>query len=206
MNAKRIIDICFSVFVLVITSPILALVAVAIKTSEPRENVIFRQNRVGLNGAIFELLKFRSMTNSHDILKTSAQVTSAKDIRITRIGHIIRKLKLDELPQFLNVIFGDMSVVGPRPEVPRYIKHIPSSKREKLLSIKPGITDPVSIIFYDESDILANQNDPEVYYIKTILPRKVNGYLRYIESQSLAGDMKIILQTATKTASKIAPI
>jgi lipopolysaccharide/colanic/teichoic acid biosynthesis glycosyltransferase len=155
--------------------------------------VIYRQERVGRDGVPFSILKFRSMAESQS--DGQPLVTAATDLRITRCGRVLRKLKIDELPQFANVLFGHMSVVGPRPEIKKFVDMYPDSDREKILSVRPGITDGAAIAFRDESEILANAEDPEKEYVDNILPKKVAMYVDYVENQSLISDIILIFRT-----------
>ena len=192
MDAKRAFDLVASAAGLVVTSPVLAAVAIAIKADDPTGPVFFRQVRVGLGGQEFRILKFRSMRASTG----GPEVTSASDNRITKVGRILRKSKLDELPQLVNVLVGDMSLVGPRPEVPRYVAEWPAAARTEILSVRPGITDPGSIEFRHEETELAAAADPERHYVDEILPRKVALYENYVRTRTFLGDLAIILRTA----------
>jgi len=192
MDAKRAFDLVASAAGLVVTSPVLAAAAIAIKADDPTGPVFFRQVRVGLGGQEFRILKFRSMRASTG----GPEVTSASDNRITKVGRILRKSKLDELPQLVNVLVGDMSLVGPRPEVPRYVAEWPAAARTEILSVRPGITDPGSIEFRHEETELAAAADPERHYVDEILPRKVALYEQYVRTRTFLGDLAIILRTA----------
>lgn len=189
-RAKRVLDIAGASAGLVLTSPIFLAASAAIVLTDGRP-VLFRQLRVGRNGAPFKILKFRSMRNGAPGL----QVSSDRDPRITRVGNILRKSKVDELPQLLNVLRGQMSIVGPRPEVPRYVDRWPPELRPEILSVRPGITDPASIEFRDESEILAASIDPEATYIEEILPRKAAMYVEYVRRRSFSGDLRLIAMT-----------
>jgi lipopolysaccharide/colanic/teichoic acid biosynthesis glycosyltransferase len=186
-RAKRTLDIAGAGAGLLVTSPILLAASAAILLTDGRP-VLFRQQRVGRNGMPFEILKFRSMRNGAPGL----QVSSDRDPRITRVGNVLRKSKVDELPQLVNVLRGQMSIVGPRPEVPRYVDCWPDELRPEILSVRPGITDPASIEFRDESEILAASADPEATYIEEILPRKAAMYVDYVRQRSLRRDLKLI--------------
>lgn len=157
---------------------------------------MFRQVRVGKNGKLFHLFKFRSMVVDAD--KMGAQVTATQDPRITRVGRLLRKTKLDELPQLLNVISGDISLVGPRPEVPYYVKCWPDEYRTKILSIKPGITDYATLLYNDEQEVLAQSNDPQKAYLEEVMPHKLVLYRKYINDQSFSLDIKILIATLLK--------
>ncbi|MGA4668884.1 sugar transferase [Propionibacteriaceae bacterium Y1923] len=190
-TAKRVFDLAASGAGLVVASPLLLGSAVAIKVDDPSGPVFFRQERVGLGGRTFRIHKFRSMT----VANSGALVTSANDARITRVGAFLRKSKLDELPQLIDVFVGDMSLVGPRPEVPKYVAMWGEEAAEEILSVRPGITDPASIVYRNEQDELAAAEDPEQHYVEVILPRKVALYRDYVRTNSLLGDLRLILQT-----------
>ncbi len=190
IDAKRATDVLVSAVGLVATSPVLAACAVAVKAGD-RGPVLFRQTRVGLHGKPFQILKLRSMR----VAGAGAEVTSAGDDRITPVGRVLRRTKLDELPQLLNVLRGDMSLVGPRPEVPRYVAEWPAEARELILSVRPGITDPASLAFVDEEAQLAEADDPEQHYLDVVLPAKVALYVDYVRHRTLAGDARIVWQT-----------
>lgn len=168
----------------------MVLIAVWIRL-DSRGPALFRQERVGLNGRPFKILKFRTMAVGED----GISLTVKGDSRITRAGRILRASKIDELPQLLNVLKGDMSLVGPRPEVPEYAFRYPA--QQQVWSVRPGITDPTAIRFRDESTLLGNQNDPERYYVETILPQKIEGYLEYLERRTLLYDVGVIVRTLT---------
>lgn len=187
---KRVLDMVVSAAALVVTSPGLAVVAVTIKATSPGP-VLFTQERVGQYGRTFKIHKFRTMRPDHDGLA----VSGTGDPRVTRIGAILRKTKLDEIPQFYDVLRGDMSLVGPRPEVPEYVAQWPSEMRPVILSVKPGITDPASIEFRNEGDELALARNPESHYVDSILPRKAAAYVDYVQRRSLVGDLKILGNT-----------
>lgn len=188
--AKRALDIVLAAAGLVATAPLLAATAVLIRVSSPGP-ALFRQTRVGRGGRPFELLKFRTMhTGNH-----GPQITRDRDPRITTVGRVLRKTKLDELPELLNVIRGDLSLVGPRPEVPRYVAMYPAEMREVLQRYRPGITDPATIQFRNEEEILARATDPEAAYVEEILPEKLRMYREYLESASLGGDVRILVDT-----------
>lgn len=190
--SKRALDIVGSAGGLLITAPVLLISAAAIAATDGRP-VLFRQQRVGRNERAFEILKFRSMRTG----APGAQVSSDRDPRITRIGAVLRKTKIDELPQLVNVLRGEMSLVGPRPEVPRYVEEWPQELRPVILSVRPGITDPASIAFRNESELLAAAEDPEATYKDEILPRKAAMYADYVRSRTFRGDVQIMLDTVT---------
>lgn len=190
--AKRLFDLLFSAAALVILSPLLLLIAGWIKLGSSGP-VFFSQIRVGLGGRLFRIHKFRTM--STDAERRGPQITVGADPRITRQGHFLRKYKLDELPQLINVLVGQMSIVGPRPEVPRYMDEYASDIRAKVLSVRPGITDRASIEFKDENYILACSSDPHRTYVEEILPIKQKYYIEYAERHTLTGDLAIIRDT-----------
>lgn len=190
--AKRIFDILFAAIGLLMLLPLFVLLAVAIKI-DSKGPVFYRQERVGQFGRIFKIHKFRTMATEQE--KTSLQITVGADKRVTRVGRFIRKIKLDELAQLLDVLIGTMSLVGPRPEVPRYVACYPNDIRDLVLSVKPGITDRASIEFKDESTMLAQASNPESVYIEKILPIKLGYYVDYVNDNSVRGDITIILAT-----------
>ncbi len=188
---KRAFDIFFSISGLIILSPVLIIISAVIK-SDSKGPVIFRQSRVGKDNRDFMLFKFRTMRMDSD--KQGLLTVGGKDPRITNAGYFLRKYKLDELPQLLNVLAGDMSFVGPRPEVRKYVE-LYSAIQKKVLEVKPGITDIASIRYRNESDLLKEANDPEEFYIKQIIPDKIKLNLEYINDSSLFKDVKVILNT-----------
>jgi lipopolysaccharide/colanic/teichoic acid biosynthesis glycosyltransferase len=187
---KRIADIVISIVLLVVTAPLMLVAAISIVLTNDGP-VLFRQVRVGLHGRKFEILKFRTMTH----VGHASGITIGRDPRITRVGHVLRQTKIDELPQLLNVLKGDMSLVGPRPEVPEYYALYPETDREIISSFRPGITDRASIIYRNEADLLAKQDDPAKYYREIILPHKVTIGLDYVRNQSLWRDFVILVDT-----------
>jgi lipopolysaccharide/colanic/teichoic acid biosynthesis glycosyltransferase len=164
---------------------------------DSKGGVFYSQIRVGKNQKEFRLLKFRSMAVGAD---KAGQLTIGNDLRVTRSGKFIRKYKIDEFPQLLNIILGDMSVVGPRPEVPKYVK-LYSKEQLKVLSVKPGLTDYASLQFLDEQSILGASINPEEAYIKNVLPAKLNLSLQYVQEQSFILDLKLIFRTISKIVS-----
>lgn len=190
--AKRSFDLAASAIGLSVLSPVLGLAAVCIRLDSPGP-VFFRQVRVGRGGTPFRIWKFRTMAAVQ--ADGAPQVTTAGDARITRVGTWLRRFKLDELPQLINVVVGEMSLVGPRPEVPRYVALYPPGIRDLVLSVRPGITDLASITFRDENEMLAKYADPERAYIDAVMPKKLKLYAQYIESQSFWGDIALILRT-----------
>lgn len=190
-RSKRLFDLAASATGLVLLSPLLLLIAGAIKLGD-RGPIVFRQTRVGRGGRPFSILKFRTMVV--DAERLGAQLTVGNDARITRVGRILRRTKLDELPQLLNVLRGEMSLVGPRPEVPRYVAMYTDEQR-RVLSLLPGITDPASAEFVDESSLLAGVDDPERYYVEELMPRKLRTNLEYADRATLRDDVTTILST-----------
>jgi lipopolysaccharide/colanic/teichoic acid biosynthesis glycosyltransferase len=186
---KRAMDVVASSLGLLAAAPMLAGAAVAVRLSSPGP-VLFRQVRVGQGGRRFEILKFRSMR----IGVAGPQVTSGGDRRVTGVGRILRKYKLDELPQLWNVLRGDMSLVGPRPEVPRYVELFPA-EYARILEIRPGITDYAAVEYRDEEQVLAASPDPEAAYVREVLPAKIALYHRYLDDMSLKTDVKLLLST-----------
>lgn len=195
MFAKRIFDIVFSALGLIILMPVFIIIGIVIKLTSSG-GIFFRQTRVGQYGIPFSIHKFRTMVT--DAESKGLKITVGADNRITTIGRVLRKTKLDELPQLIDVLFGDMSFVGPRPEVPEYVAVYPDSIKQKILSIRPGITDRASIEMIDENEILAKSNNPEQTYINEILPIKLNYAVEYIDNYSFFEDIKIILETLKK--------
>lgn len=187
---KNAFDRITSAVALAALSPLFGAVAIAIKADSPGP-VFFRQERVGQFGKPFRIHKFRTMVNE----KPRVNVSAAGDPRVTRVGRVLRKTKVDELPQLIDVFVGDMSIVGPRPEVPEYVDRWPEDLRPLLLSVRPGITDPASIKYRNEAEELAQADDPERYYVDVLLPRKTQLYAEYIRNRSFTRDLQIILET-----------
>lgn len=190
--AKRLFDWLASTFGLLALAPVLLLLAVWIKLDSPGP-VFFRQERVGRGGKLFRIHKFRTMVT--DAERRGLQITVGADVRVTRVGQWLRKYKLDELPQLIDVWLGHMSLVGPRPEVPRYVACYPAKVRDVVLSVRPGITDRASIEFKDENLILGRATDPDKAYVEEVLPIKLKYYVEYVETNSLIGDVKLIIRT-----------
>ena len=190
MFLKRILDIIISLIILSFTLPLIIFL-VSIQTFDTRLFGIFTQKRVGKNGKLFFIFKIRTMRNIKEIKTT---VTTAKDKRITRIGRLLRKTKMDELPQFLNVLMGDMSIVGPRPDVKEFIDKL-SSEEKYFLKMKPGITCLSSILLINEETILANKTNPLKYNEEILWPKKVLLNNEYCKNWSIYNDMVIIMQT-----------
>lgn len=190
--SKRVFDWLMSSLGLLALGPLLLLIALAVKLDSPGP-VFFRQERVGRFGQTFRIHKFRTMR--HDPVGQGLQITVGADARITRVGHWLRGSKLDELPQLIDVWVGTMSLVGPRPEVPRYVAHYPAELRDKILSVRPGITDIASIEYRDESAVLARASNPEQAYIHEVLPHKLALAAQYVDQASVWMDVKLILRT-----------
>ena len=189
---KRLFDFIASSFGLILLTPIFVLVALWIKL-DSRGVIFFRQERVGFQGDLFRIHKFRTMV--FDAEKKGKHITVGADLRITTIGRFLRKYKLDELPQLIDVLVGDMSLVGPRPEVPKYIDYYSDDEKHAVLSVKPGITDNASIEFRGENELLASAKDPEAAYINEVLPKKIALYRKYVKERSFFGDVAIIFKT-----------
>jgi lipopolysaccharide/colanic/teichoic acid biosynthesis glycosyltransferase len=187
---KRIFDIVCSLCGLIILCPLFLAIAIWIKCDSPGP-VFFRQERVGYLGRLFRMHKFRTMYAD----ASGMSLTINNDPRITRCGRFLRRFKLDELPQLLDVLAGNMSLVGPRPEVPRYLAHYPEEIKKIVLSVRPGITDMAAIQFKDENKLLKSATDPEKDYLEKILPLKIKLYQEYIANRSLALDLKLIFRT-----------
>lgn len=190
---KRLFDLVFSGLALIALSPFLVFVALWIKI-DSKGPVFFRQERVGKGGKTFKIHKFRTMEPNAEC--KGLQLTVGADHRVTGAGKVLRKAKIDELPQLLDVLAGNMSIVGPRPEVPKFMEHYSPEVRAKILSVRPGITDRASIEFRNENEILAVAENPEATYIAEIMPIKQKYYCEYAESHNLLGDIKIIIETA----------
>lgn len=187
----RVFDFLFALIGLVILSPLFLLMAILIK-ADSKGAVFFKQERVGKDGKPFQIYKFRSMVQ--DAQKSGTLVTASDDERQTKVGRFLRHTKLDELPQLFNVLRGDMALVGPRPEVPRYVAYYDEPGRQ-LLRVKPGITDLASVIFKDEAEILARYQDRDKVYIEKIMPLKQDLNTIYIRRLSLWESIKVILKT-----------
>ena len=190
--SKRVFDWVMSSLGLLVLAPLLLLIALAVKLDSPGP-VFFRQERVGRFGQAFRIHKFRTMR--HEPAGQGLQITVGADSRITRVGGFLRGSKLDELPQLIDVWVGSMSLVGPRPEVPRYVAHYPAALRDKILSVRPGITDIASIEYRDESAVLARAADPEQAYIHEVMPHKLALAASYVDQASVWTDIKLILRT-----------
>jgi lipopolysaccharide/colanic/teichoic acid biosynthesis glycosyltransferase len=187
---KRAVDLVLAVPGLILASPFIAVAAVAVRL-DSRGSVFYRGSRVGRDGHEFRIVKLRSMVAGAE--SSGSAVTSAGDPRITRVGRFLRRTKLDEVPQLWNVIRGDMSLVGPRPEHPDYVK-LYTPEQRRVLSVRPGITSTTSLTFHDEERILADHGGPSAY-VDVMLPRKLALDLQYVEHHSVAGDLRILGQT-----------
>lgn len=193
----RLFDIVFSLIGLLILSPFFILIAIFIKLSSAGP-VFFTQQRVGKDNVDFSVIKFRTMKMNSE--KQGLLTVGGRDPRITSIGFFLRKFKLDELPQLLNVLVGDMSLVGPRPEVRKYVD-LYTADQKKVLSVRPGITDNASLEYFNENDLLARSNDPEQTYIKEIMPTKLNLNMKFINDPGLSSYFAIIFKTLGKVLS-----
>jgi len=199
-SLKRGFEVVGAGILLLVLSPLLAAVALAVRCSGPGP-ILFRQGRVGLRGKPFDILKFRTMRTSPD---AGPLITSAGDPRVTRVGRVLRRWKLDELPQLVNVLRGEMSFVGPRPEVPRYVDMFAEAYQE-LLAVRPGITDLASLTFRDEETLLARSANAEELYVHEILPRKLALSRAYVRQRSLGLDVRLIARTVAAILGWHAP-
>lgn len=195
---KRIFDILFSSFILLFFLPIGLIISFLIVISSPGE-IFYRQERIGKGGKPFFILKFRSMRIDSD--SKGKLTVGMRDPRITNIGYFIRKYKLDEFPQFINVLRGEMSVVGPRPEVQEYVD-LYNDEQLKVLNVKPGITDYASLYYFKENELLAQSNNPQQTYIEEIMPAKLKLNEKYLENPTVFHDLKIIFLTFGKILTK----
>lgn len=195
---KRIFDIVACSLAVILLLPLEIVIALCIVCGS-KGGVFYKQVRVGKGNKDFKLLKFRTMRPNAD--RQGLLITVGDDDRITKIGHFLRKYKLDELPQFLNIIKGDMSVVGPRPEVRRYVDMY-NERQLRVLSVRPGLTDYASIEYISESELLAKSDNPEKTYIEEVMPAKLELNLKYIEKQSIGEDIRLIFKTLGKIAGK----
>lgn len=188
--AKRIFDLCIAAAALLLLAPLLLAVALVVRLDSPGP-VLFRQQRVGRHGVPFRIHKFRTMREG----AAGLPLTVGTDPRITRSGAWLRRTRIDELPQLFDVLQGTMSLVGPRPEVPKYVALYPAALRERVLAVRPGITDPASLVFIDEAALLAAADDPEREYVERILPIKLQYAAAYAERATLASDMALLWRT-----------
>lgn len=188
---KRAFDLIWSVIGLILFSPLFLLIAFLIKCNS-KGPVFYKQTRVGKNDKDFKIYKFRSMFIDSD--KKGLLTVGDKDNRVTNIGFYLRKYKIDELPQLINVFLGEMSFVGPRPEVRKYV-NLYSEQQKKVLFVKPGITDLASVVYRNENEILSKQENPEKYYIKVIMKEKIEINLNYIANRNFFKDIWVIFRT-----------
>ena len=196
---KRFVDVGVSAAGLLALGPAV-LVAGAFVLSESPGPAFFRSRRVGRGGKEFDLMKLRTMVVNQ--AGDAPQVTAGSDNRITRVGRVLRQTKLDEIPQLWNVLVGDVSLVGPRPEVLKFVEKFPSEYAE-ILSVRPGLSDRATLMFIDEEEQLKGQDDPEAYYVKRIMPKKLEIYLDYVRNASLYEDMQIIGETSLAVLRKV---
>ena len=194
---KRAVDVLLSALALLLLSPVLAILVVALLVVDGRP-VLFAQERVGMNGSIFTILKFRTMRPGRS---GGLSITARGDDRITQMGRLLRAAKLDELPQLLNVLSGNMSIVGPRPELERYVGCY-SEKQRRVLDVRPGLTDPATLRFRDEESILGAvaSSERESYYVREIMPKKLELNLEYIDRASPGLDFLLIMRTLAAIA------
>ena len=190
--AKRLFDLVGAALGLLLLAPLLCGIALWIKL-DSRGPVFFRQQRIGRYGVPFRIHKFRTMRAEAPALGPA--LTIGADPRITRAGRFLRRYKFDELPQLLDVLAGTMSLVGPRPELPRYVAMYPKALRDQVLSVRPGITDPASLEYRDESALLAAAADPEREYVEVVMPAKLRSAARYVERRSLGSDVRLLVAT-----------
>ena len=190
---KRLFDFSSALFGLLLLWPLLLVIAIIIRIKMPDGPVLFRQKRVGQHGQLFTLVKFRTMSMHHN----GSSISIAGESRITPIGAFLRKYKLDELPELWNVLIGEMSFVGPRPDVPGYADKLQGEER-RILELKPGITGPATLKYRNEEELLAAQPDPQRYNDEVIYPDKVRINLDYLDNRTLRGDLNIILRTLIK--------
>jgi lipopolysaccharide/colanic/teichoic acid biosynthesis glycosyltransferase len=191
---KRLFDILASLFGIIILSPFLLIIALLV-VIDSKGGAFYRQVRVGKGMRQFKLFKFRTMYSDSD--KKGLLTVGMKDSRVTRIGYSLRKYKLDELPQLFNVLAGNMSIVGPRPEVPKYVSMY-NDEQKKVLTVTPGITDYASIVYASENDLLARADNPEEVYINKVMPAKLKLNMKYIDEMSFKTDLWIIFRTIGK--------
>ena len=196
---KELMDRLCSLLALLLLAPLFLIIALWIKL-DSHGRVIYSQQRIGRNGVPFALFKFRTMRPASD--REGLLTVSNRDSRITRAGYVLRKYKIDELPQLLNVLKGEMSIVGPRPEVEKYVR-LYTAEQLKVLAVKPGLTDLASLEYFEESKLLAQSADPEQTYIQEIMPAKLELNRRYIDGQSLWTDVGIIFRTLIRIVEKL---
>lgn len=189
-DVTRLSDLAIALVGITLSSPLFLAIALAVRCDSPGP-VFFRQTRVGKGGTLFQIHKFRTMR----LVDSGPAITMPLDPRITRVGKVLRSSKLDELPQLIDVVFGNMAIVGPRPEVPQYVDLWPQDLRSRILSVRPGITDPVSVMLRNETHLLGNSTDPESTYVQILLPSKARAYAQYVEAKSFRGDLRVIFRT-----------
>lgn len=194
---KRFIDLLFSFLGLLLLSPFFIIIGLLI-TIDSRGSIFYKQRRVGKHNIDFSLFKFRSMQVNAD--KKGLLTVGGRDNRITRVGYYLRKYKIDELPQLINVFIGNMSLVGPRPEVRKYVE-LYTPEQKQVLTVKPGITDYASIEYSNENELLGNAQNPEQLYIEEIMPKKLILNIKYIADKNILTDFKIIIKTIIKISS-----
>jgi lipopolysaccharide/colanic/teichoic acid biosynthesis glycosyltransferase len=196
---KRIVDLALAAVALVVLSPLLLAAMIWVR-ADSQGPVFFRQERVGRHGRVFRIHKLRTM--HVDAGRRGPAITEPGDPRVTRAGRWLRHYRIDELPQLIDVIAGRMSLVGPRPEVPRFVALYPPELRERVLAVRPGITDPASLEFADEANLLAGSADPERTYVDVILPRKLRLQVQYAERASWVSDLAVIGRTLRMLAQR----
>jgi lipopolysaccharide/colanic/teichoic acid biosynthesis glycosyltransferase len=192
---KRAFDVVFSLIGIILASPVLVLASSLVKTNSKGPS-FYKSRRVGRNGKVFSMYKFRTMVVGAD--KIGGPSTPIDDPRLTKIGIFLKKFQIDELPQLINVLKGEMSLVGPRPEVPVYVDMMSKNEKEKILSVRPGITDFASLWNFHEGEILKGAKDPEKAYMEEIRPEKLRLQMKYVEEMSFLTDIKIIFKTILK--------
>jgi lipopolysaccharide/colanic/teichoic acid biosynthesis glycosyltransferase len=200
--AKRMFDIVVAAVALLLVAPLLLAAALAVRLDSPGP-ALFRQDRVGRGGRLFRIHKLRTMRL--DAAQRGPGVTVGDDERITRVGRWLRGRRIDELPQFIDVLKGDMSLVGPRPELPRYVARYPAALKTRVLAVRPGMTDPATLDHVDEATWLARSDDPERTYVQDILPAKLAAQAAYAERATLATDIVVLLRTARALLGRRAP-
>lgn len=188
---RRAVDVAVSALSLIPLAPVMGVISVLIRR-ESAGPAVFAQERVGRYGRTFVMYKFRTMYVGGPV---GPGITHAGDVRVTRVGKWLRSTKLDELPQLLNVLKGDMSLVGPRPELPVYVREWQPTQRALILAVRPGITDPVTVSLRREEELLGSVREPEAYYRDVLLPQKVDAYVRYVRARTLRGDILVLLRT-----------
>jgi lipopolysaccharide/colanic/teichoic acid biosynthesis glycosyltransferase len=199
LTGKRVFDISVSLLALVLLIPVLAAIALAVKLGSPGP-ILYRQQRVSQNGRRFRLLKFRTMVVGAD--RMAPNVSATGDPRVTSIGRLLRRWYLDELPQLLNVLRGDMSLVGPRPETPEFVALFTQEER-RVLTVRPGLAGPSTLAFMDEAEVLAKAPDPVTYYVTTVLHDRVRADLAYLEHCSIGYDIRLLCKQVLAIARRL---